>query len=244
MTTCLISLGGNIGDVAQTIDSALTRLHAPPIVRVTRRSSLHRTPPVGAAADSEFVNAAAMLETTLTAHELLDRMHAIETELGRVRTVRWGSRTLDLDLIFYGDHIIRDTPRLQVPHPACWYRRFVLDPMTEIAGDFVHPEKGLSIWELRERLRHRPLCAGVVCVDAETVSLTDSLRATFAEVSFVAIKLGDGCSDDLPLIIWLGPDSPPPWTDRLRGYTGWLDASRTPGHHQQTLIDIVRSAVG
>ena len=116
MTTCLIGLGGNLGNVPQTIVSALQSLSQSPGVRVERWSSLHQTAPVGASAGGIYINAAAMLETSLTARELLERLMAVENEFGRERTISWGPRTLDLDLLFFGDDVIDDLPVLHVPH--------------------------------------------------------------------------------------------------------------------------------
>lgn len=151
MTTCLIGLGGNLGNVPQTIVQALQLLSQSPGVRVERWSSLYQTAPVGAAAGTEFTNAAAQLETTLSAGELLSSLLAVEDELGRERSIEWGPRTLDLDLLFFGDNVIDDPPVLHVPHSGCWYRRFVLDPLFELVPDFVHPEKQQTIAELRAR---------------------------------------------------------------------------------------------
>ncbi len=242
MTTCLISLGGNVGDVAQTIDQALARLHEPPWVTVLQRSSLHRTSPVGSAVVSEFINAAAKLETSLSAQALLERMLAVETELGRVRAIHWGPRTIDLDLICFGDSIIEDSPTLRVPHPACWYRRFVLDPLAEIAADFVHPQKKLSICQLRDRLLPRPLLVGVVCGELAQIDMVDSLRPSFPDVRFLTLQSGDDCQDELALLIWSGSGPSPAWTERFHSEPGWLDGSSIPGEPHQILSDILRSA--
>ena len=152
MTAALISLGGNLGDVAATISRALQRLHQPPEVSVGLRSSLFRTKPVGAEAGAEFVNAAAVLETSLTAHALLDRLLATETEFHRVREIHWGPRTLDLDLILYEDARI-DEPGLTVPHPRFRERLFVLEPLAELAPDWTDPVTGDSISGLLSRAR-------------------------------------------------------------------------------------------
>ena len=181
-----MSLGGNLGDVAVTIDRALERLHQPPEVVLGKRSSLHRTKPVGADAGAEFVNSATQLETSLSAHELLDRLLSVEAEFGRVRTIRWGPRPLDLDLLFFGDAIIDDRPRLRVPHPACWYRRFVLDPLVEIAPEFVHPGKEVSTAELHHRLMVRPL---PVCVFNESAVLDPLVRSCQADFPQATLRV-------------------------------------------------------
>ncbi len=244
MTTCLISLGGNLGDVMATIGGALLRLHQSPGIRVGTCSSLLRTLPVGADAGTEFVNAAAILETSLTAHELLDRLLAIETELGRVRTIHWGPRTLDLDLIFFGDAIIDDRPRLRVPHLACWYRRFVLDPLTEIAPQFVHPEKHVSISELQRRLLIRPLPVTLLGDADELETLIAAVQPEFPEADLRCCRQHDEVpANNAGLVIQL-PSSSSSSNSSARSphHIGWLDASDGPSDKRQTLVDILRSA--
>ena len=114
MTTCLIGLGGNLGNVPQTIVSALQSLSQLPGVRVERWSSLHQTNPVGASAGGTYINAAAILDTSLSARELLEHLMAVENEFGRERTISWRPRTLDLDLLFFGDEVIDESPALHV----------------------------------------------------------------------------------------------------------------------------------
>ena len=243
MTTCLISLGGNLGDVAATIDRALRRLHQPPEVSVGLRSSLFHTKPVGAVAGADFVNAAAVLETSLTAHELLDRLLATETELDRVRTIHWGPRTLDLDLLFFGEAIIDDRPKLRVPHPACWYRRFVLDPLVEIAPQIIHPEKGVSIAELHRRLLARPLRVSLVGDSEELDRLVATVKPEFPDASLRWCRQPNEvpASDDGLLIQLLANESLDV-TQSLSKRIGWLDASQHPGERRQCLVDILRSA--
>lgn len=243
MTTCLISLGGNLGDVAATIDRALRRLHQPPEVSVGLRSSLFHTKPVGADAGADFVNAAAVLETSLTAHELLDRLLATETELDRVRTIHWGPRTLDLDLLFFGEAIIDDRPKLRVPHPACWYRRFVLDPLVEIAPQFIHPEKQVTVTELRRRLMERPLPVCLFDESAVLDSLVRSWQADFPQAKLrVCHQLQEVSEVDEGLLIQLLPGELPTWAEPLCRRLGWLDARQIPGEREQCFFDIMRSA--
>lgn len=247
MTTSLISMGGNLGNVAQTIDEALETLQRTAGIDVFKSSSLHRTKPVGADAGAEFVNAAAMLETSLTAHELLDRLLAIEAELGRVRTIHWGPRTLDLDLILFGDEIINDPPRLRVPHPACWYRRFVLDPLTEIAPQFVHPEKRVSVAKLQQRLLARPLAIGIVGDSAEVTALIALMQPDFPHATLRSCC----CTQDIPtidegLLVRLPMTKPLPHEltsllPQLSKRIGWLEAANHVTEQWQTLVDILRS---
>lgn len=201
MARCHIALGGNLGPVAQTFARALSRLEADPHVALVRSSSVYRTQAVGDAACGDFLNAAAELETGLAPLELLDALQSIEAEFGRTRGERWGSRTLDLDLVLYGSLVI-DEPRLAVPHPACWYRRFVLDPLCEIAPGAVHPLKAVSIAELRGRLLERPLRVMV----AGDANRRKQVIASIGDGD-PRVEIGEwgGQTDFLPTFIaWLG----------------------------------------
>src|SRR5262245_38881446 len=119
MPLCFIALGGNLGPVSQTFDRALELLERRGCL-VRAASEYHRTPAVGPQAGPEFLNAAIEVETPHTAFELLDTLQSIETALGRTRRAHWGPRTIDLDLVFYERESF-ESPRLTVPHPACWY---------------------------------------------------------------------------------------------------------------------------
>jgi 7,8-dihydro-6-hydroxymethylpterin-pyrophosphokinase len=111
---------------------------------------------MGPNAGQRFINAAACVETALPPYELLSLLQQIEVESGRTRTVRWGPRTLDLDLLCYGQQeMASDT--LVIPHPGIWYRRFVLEPLSEIAAEWQHASLGMSVRDLRKRLECRPL---------------------------------------------------------------------------------------
>ena len=135
-----VGLGGNLGDAAATLHEAMLALDGLPDTRLLRASRLYRTPAWGNIAQPEFVNAAALLQTQLEARDLLDALLDIERIFGRDRGAgeRWGPRTLDLDLLLYGDATI-DEPGLRVPHPHLHERAFALLPLAEIAPDlFVH----------------------------------------------------------------------------------------------------------
>jgi 2-amino-4-hydroxy-6-hydroxymethyldihydropteridine diphosphokinase len=127
-----LSLGGNIGDVTDAFISALRRLADSPGVTLRRMSPIYRTPPWGKLDQPAFLNMAVLVETTLPARALLALCLEIERNLGRVRAERWGPRTLDIDLLTYGDSTI-DEPDLKAPHPRIAERAFVLAPLAEIA---------------------------------------------------------------------------------------------------------------
>ena len=137
MKTAYLSLGSNMGDRKQHLDTALAKLAAPDL-RVTRVSSIYETEPVGLTAQRWFLNLAAEIETDLFPMQLLSRVNKIERELGRVRTVRNGPRTLDIDILLYGKAVVR-TVKLEIPHPRMAERRFVLAPLAELAPDLRHP---------------------------------------------------------------------------------------------------------
>lgn len=139
MVRAYIGLGSNLGDPAGQLRSALRALAALPETRLAARSSLYRSAPLGPVDQPDYVNGVAALETFLTPLALLERLNAIEAAQGRVRDgQRWGPRTLDLDLLLYGDERI-DSPRLSLPHPGLGQRDFVLVPLYEIAPDLTLP---------------------------------------------------------------------------------------------------------
>jgi 2-amino-4-hydroxy-6-hydroxymethyldihydropteridine diphosphokinase len=135
-----IGIGGNLGDARANVVDALARLDAQPGCRLVSSSSLWRTAPIDSSGD-DYINAVALLDTDLDAHALLAALHAIETAHGRERPYYNAPRTLDLDLLLYGDEII-DTPALTVPHPRMHERAFVLAPLLEIAPETVIPGRG------------------------------------------------------------------------------------------------------
>jgi 2-amino-4-hydroxy-6-hydroxymethyldihydropteridine diphosphokinase len=139
MARAFLSLGSNLGDRGATLHAALRELEASGEVRVLRRSSLYATAPVGKTDQPEFYNLAVEVETPLPPEALLDRCQAVEAHLGRVRGERWGPRTVDVDILLYDRQTV-STERLIVPHPEMLRRRFVLEPLLEIAPDAVLPD--------------------------------------------------------------------------------------------------------
>ncbi len=140
MTRSILALGSNIGDRLEHMRTAVLRIGE--LGSVVAVSSLYETDPVGGPVQGRFLNAAVLIDTELSARRLLDAVLAIEREAGRVRDIQWGPRTLDIDLICHGDEVIEE-PALVVPHPRAIERRFVLEPVAEIAPD-VMVSSGLS----------------------------------------------------------------------------------------------------
>jgi 2-amino-4-hydroxy-6-hydroxymethyldihydropteridine diphosphokinase len=199
MYRCHIALGGNVGDVPAAFRAALSILSGHDL-RVAAESSLFSTPPMGAAAGGPFLNAAAVLETSLEPLEVLERLLAVEDALGRVRDRRWGPRVIDLDLVLFGDRVIHSA-RLTVPHAGSWYRRFVLDPLAEIDPDVVHPLTGESVATLRRRLLPRPLPVGFFAEEGTAESIGASIASEFP------IKTPHP-GEKPALTFWFGDDTP------------------------------------
>lgn len=139
--TVYLSLGSSMGDRKAYLDKAVELLDKVRGVKVEALSSYIHTKPYGGAAENEFLNCAVKITTFLSPENLLYEIHKIEEQCGRVRTVRWGDRTLDIDIIFFGDKIIR-SQNLTVPHADYKNRDFVLIPLKEIAQGFICPDTG------------------------------------------------------------------------------------------------------
>ena len=138
MTRACIALGSNMGDPRQQVLDAMDALQTLPDSRVLQRSRLYRTPPWGVLDQPDFVNAVVAIDTSLSPHALLDALHAIEQQAGRVRLERNGPRTLDLDLLHMDGIQINDA-RLTVPHPRIAERAFVLLPLADVAPELQLP---------------------------------------------------------------------------------------------------------
>jgi 2-amino-4-hydroxy-6-hydroxymethyldihydropteridine diphosphokinase len=139
--TAYIGIGSNLGDRDAFIRRALELLRGEQGIEVAAVSSVRETDPIGVVDQPRFLNAAARLETELRPPQLLARLLAVEQRLGRVRAERYGPRTIDLDLLLYGDEIV-DEPGLRVPHPRLAERRFVLEPLAELDSELIVPGLG------------------------------------------------------------------------------------------------------
>jgi 2-amino-4-hydroxy-6-hydroxymethyldihydropteridine diphosphokinase len=140
-----LGLGGNVGDPVASMAEALHRLDENPQCSVAAMSRLYRTPPWGKTDQDWFFNAAAAIETSLSAHHLLDFCLEIERAMKRVRLERWGPRTLDMDILAYGDLAISDA-RLTLPHPRMHDRAFVLMPLADLAPEFALKGRAVAEW--------------------------------------------------------------------------------------------------
>ena len=154
MEKAAIGLGSNLGDPVRICLDALDLLQKHPAIRIVKASSLYSTKPVGFSGQDWFVNGAVLCETSLEPLDLLDFLLDLEKSFGRVRTIRWGPRTLDLDILFYGNRQT-DLPNLKIPHPQMQDRLFVLVPLAEIEPEWVHPVSGLRVREMLDLLLQR-----------------------------------------------------------------------------------------
>ena len=181
-----IGLGGNQGDVPAAFREVVVRLAQLPGATGVACSPVYRTAPMGVQSGGTFWNAVAGSETSLSQFDLLDRLQTWEVEFGRVRTMHWGPRTLDLDVLFYNGHV-QDDPRLTLPHPGAWYRRFVLDPLITVAPGFVHPLWRQTIRQLHKRLLRRPATLRVCGASSEMMqALQRRLRERTPSVELAA----------------------------------------------------------
>lgn len=148
MQTFLL-LGTNLGDRKKNLADAC-RFIEDSIGKIIKVSSVYQTEPWGKKEQPEFLNQALKVETELPAHGLLHAAIQIEKQLGRKREERWGERTMDIDILFYGEEVI-ESDDLVVPHPRIAERRFVLEPLAEIGGEVVHPVVKMKVSEMLER---------------------------------------------------------------------------------------------
>lgn len=165
MTLALIAFGANLGDARARLDEAVGRIGDHPKIEVVAVAEPLVTTAVSGEQDGskdgskdgigvvpDYLNSAILIDTTLTAEMLFQWTSSLENQMGRQRKQRWGSRTIDLDIILYRSQVI-DVPQLQIPHPRMSFRKFVIDPASEIAGELVDPISGVSLKDLADRLK-------------------------------------------------------------------------------------------
>ncbi|MBY0560518.1 2-amino-4-hydroxy-6-hydroxymethyldihydropteridine diphosphokinase [Hyphomicrobium sp.] len=145
----ILALGTNLGNRIENIEEAIRRLTADGSIRLVSRSKLYRSAPWGVTDQDWFINACIAIQTTLSPHELLKRCQAVENDMGRVRTMRWGPRIIDVDILTFGDLTIAE-PDLTVPHPLIGERAFVLVPLKDVAPEL--RLNGRSIDAMLEKL--------------------------------------------------------------------------------------------
>lgn len=146
MITSYIGIGSNLENPLQQVRSAIKHIQAEANIHWVAQSSWYRSTPVGPADQPDYINGAVCIDTDLTAEQLLQRLHAIEHAHGRVRDVRWGARTLDLDILLYGDQTINNET-LIIPHKELANRNFVLQPLLDISANLALPN-GVTVAEL------------------------------------------------------------------------------------------------
>jgi 2-amino-4-hydroxy-6-hydroxymethyldihydropteridine diphosphokinase len=221
MSICLIALGSNLGDREATIAEATAEITSIAGVVLIRHSRRYATQPVGMGESrSEFLNAAALCETTLSPAALLESLQAIETRHGRERLQRWSDRTLDLDLLLYDDRMV-ETPSLTLPHPRMSFRRFVLEPAAEIAGKMPHPTIG---WSLKRLLLHLDTGADRVAIVSPDQLLRERLSKLM--VAQFSVTFEDAPSVDGESILW------------PHEMTTWIGTSpaKSPEHPKLTIL--------
>jgi len=156
---CYIGIGSNLGNPIQNCQIAMEKVSGVDGVKLIKVSSFYLTEPVDINTDKHqgwFINAVCEIRTNLSARDLLQKLQDIETVMGRKREIKGEPRVIDLDLLFYGQDIINEDD-LKVPHPEIDKRRFVLEPLSEIASFYIHPAFGVSIRGLKDRLSDKKI---------------------------------------------------------------------------------------
>jgi 2-amino-4-hydroxy-6-hydroxymethyldihydropteridine diphosphokinase len=157
---CYIGIGSNLGNALKNCQHAVESLSLTAGMEVTRVSPFYKTEPVGVENQNMFINAVVEIKTVLPARNLFQALQKIEKDMGREREVKGGPRIIDLDLLFYGQEVIQDSD-LRVPHPEIHRRRFVLEPICEIASYFIHPDFGVSMRGLKDRLNDNKMVENI-----------------------------------------------------------------------------------
>ncbi|MFQ6606920.1 MAG: 2-amino-4-hydroxy-6-hydroxymethyldihydropteridine diphosphokinase [Fidelibacterota bacterium] len=149
--TVFLSLGSNLGDPFFQVERGIDTMNYHPLISIRKVSPFYRTEPVEAPGQAEYINCVVELSTSLDPQSLLEVCHDVEEQSGRIRgSLKNSPRTLDMDIIFYGGHLIKEES-LTIPHPRYAQRRFVLEPLVDIAPDFICPDSDLSTSEALQR---------------------------------------------------------------------------------------------
>lgn len=164
MAKCAIAFGSNLGNSLDTLNNSLQVIADIPGIDLIATSSWYQTKPIGPP-QPDYINGCAVLQVKQNPKELLTILQAIELQFGRVRTEKWGARTLDLDIILYED-LVFQTPQLTIPHPRLTQRAFVLVPLTEIAPNWIEPVSKKAIAQLAKEVD----CTGVKLMDNNDIS--------------------------------------------------------------------------
>jgi 2-amino-4-hydroxy-6-hydroxymethyldihydropteridine diphosphokinase len=153
MPQALLALGSNLGNPQGNVERAVAELGRLPGISLIASSTVHTTRPVGGpAGQSEFANAAVIVATELSPTALLTAIQSLELAMGRERSERWAARVIDVDLLLYGEQVVRNET-LVLPHPRISFRSFVLDPAIEIASDWLHPQLNVTLGQLQDCLK-------------------------------------------------------------------------------------------
>jgi 2-amino-4-hydroxy-6-hydroxymethyldihydropteridine diphosphokinase len=205
MPSCLLGLGSNLGDREATLRSALAEITALPDVRLVQHSDWYRSRPVGGPPDQgEFLNAAAAIETTIAPLSLLDELGTIESRHGRRPAERWSPRTIDIDILLYGNEVT-ETQMLTLPHPRMSFRRFVLEPAAEIAPKILHPIIG---WPVERLLLH-------LNAASDLVALVSPLADSRSRLAALIQKRGGANAVESPRFATAEHHWPASWTTWL-----------------------------
>jgi 2-amino-4-hydroxy-6-hydroxymethyldihydropteridine diphosphokinase len=170
MHDVFLGIGSNIGDRVHFLASAVRKIKTLPSTELVKFSSVYETEPVGIREQTNFLNAALWIQTSIEMKDFHTRTKAIEKEIGRQKSIRWGPREIDIDILLFADLIIAE-PNLRIPHRDMLARKFVLQPLAEIAPEVIHPTSRISISELLAQ-----------CTDQSAVDRSEELTKIFSHL--------------------------------------------------------------